>query len=55
MGIPRVDGTDDVHGQPAVGLVLVEGFERAGKDDPAKVPKNGANWLICHGKQDRRA
>ena len=55
MGIARIDGTDDVDGQAAIGFISVEGLEWAGEDDPAKVPENGANWLICHGKQDRRA
>jgi hypothetical protein len=34
---------------------LIEGLKWAGEDDPTKVPKNGANWLICHGLQARRA
>lgn len=54
MGIPGIHSSDDVLGEPTVDLVTVESLERAGEDDPTKVPENGANWLICHGLQARR-
>ena len=55
MGILGVDSTNDVDGQPSVGLVSVESLKWTGEDDPTKVPQDGANWLICHRLQARRA